>query len=100
WTLGLLSASHWFLDLIVHRQDMPWLPGNLGNLPLMGLGLWNYPWMALALEIILGIVGLAIYFRWASQKANSDARWYVGPVVTALIFVALVLSDLPAGPLV
>ena len=99
WTLGLLSASHWLLDLVVHRQDMPILPGNIGNLPLLGLGLWNYPWMALALEVVLGVVGLAIYFRWASQKSQRDPRWYLGPVITALIFVALVLSDLPASPL-
>lgn len=100
WTLGLLSASHWFLDLIVHRQDMPILPGNLGGLPLLGLGLWNYPWVALALEIILAVIGLVVYFRWASQKSQYDARWFVGPVVTAVIFVALVLSDLPTAPLV
>ena len=86
-------------DLVVHRQDMPILPGNIGNLPLLGLGLWNYPWMALALEVVLGVVGLAIYFRWASQKSQRDPRWYLGPVITALIFVALVLFDLPASPL-
>lgn len=100
WTLGLLSASHWVLDLVVHRQDMPILPGNIGNLPLLGLGLWNYPWMALTVEIVLGIIGLALYFRWARQQAQHDARWYLGPVVTALIFVVLVVTDLPTTPLV
>jgi hypothetical protein len=99
WTLGLLSASHWVLDLVVHRQDMPILPGNIGNLPLLGLGLWNYPWIALAIEIVLGLTGLLIYFRWARQKSQRDPRWYWGPAITAVIFVALVLSDLPASPL-
>src|SRR5688572_4198339 len=61
WSLALLSASHWPLDLLVHRPDMPILPGNPGNLPLLGLGLWNYPWIALSVEIVLGLVGLAIY---------------------------------------
>lgn len=98
WTLGLLSASHWLLDLIVHRQDMPILPGNVGGLPLLGLGLWNYPWVALALEIVLAVVGLVIYFRWASERSQSDKRWYLGPVITAVIFVALILSDLPTVP--
>lgn len=100
WTLGILSASHWVLDLVVHRQDMPILPGNVGNLPLLGLGLWNYPWTALTIEIVLGLIGLVIYFRWASRKAQSNARWYLGPVITAIIFVALVVSDLPGSPLV
>jgi hypothetical protein len=98
WTLAILSASHWVFDLLVHRPDMPILPGNIGNLPLLGLGLWNYPWLTLTIEIVMGVIGLAIYFRWASQRAQSDARWYWGPAITALFFVALVVSDLPAAP--
>lgn len=39
--LGLVSFSHWVLDLIVHRHDMPFLPGNAGNLPRLGFGLWQ-----------------------------------------------------------
>ena len=99
WTMGLLSASHWVLDLVVHRQDMPVLPGNVGNLPLLGLGLWNYPWMALATEIVLAVIGLVIYFRWASQQPQRGPRWYLGPVFTAILFVLLVVSDLPTSPM-
>ncbi len=100
WTMGLLSASHWVLDLVVHRQDMPVLPGNVGNLPLLGLGLWNYPWMALATEILLAVIGLVIYFRWASQQPQRGPRWYLRPVITAILFVLLVVSDLPSSPMV
>src|SRR6516162_2434035 len=39
--LGLVSFSHWLLDLVVHRGDMPILPGNLGALPKLGFGLWG-----------------------------------------------------------
>jgi len=39
--LGVVSFSHWLLDLLVHRQDMPILPGNSGNLPRLGFGLWQ-----------------------------------------------------------
>lgn len=99
WTLALLSMSHWLLDLVVHHQDMPILPGNIGNLPLLGFGLWDYPWIALTIEVVLGVIGLIIYFRWASQTAQSNKRWYLGPVITAVIFVALVLADLPGSPL-
>jgi len=38
--IGLVAASHWVLDLIVHRGDMPILPGDIGSLPRLGLGLW------------------------------------------------------------
>ena len=36
--LASLSFSHWILDVMVHRPDMPILPGNLGNFPLLGFG--------------------------------------------------------------
>lgn len=95
WTLALLSASHWVLDLIVHRPDMPILPGNVGNLPLLGFGLWNYPWVSLTVEIVMAIVGLAIYFQWARRRASVDPRWYWGVAITGILFVVLVAMDLP-----
>ena len=29
--LGAVAFSHWLLDLVVHRGDMPILPGNAGE---------------------------------------------------------------------
>lgn len=95
WTLALLSASHWLLDLIVHRPDMPILPGNVGNFPLLGFGLWNYPWVSLTIEIVMAIIGLALYFQWARRRAAVDPRWYWGVAITGILFVALVAMDLP-----
>ena len=40
--LASLSFSHWILDVMVHRRDMPILPSNLGNFPLLGFGLWDF----------------------------------------------------------
>jgi hypothetical protein len=98
WTLALLSASHWPLDLIVHRQDMPILPGNAGNLPLLGLGLWNYPWVSLTIEIVMAVAGLIIYYRWARQNSQRNPRWYLGPLITAVFFVVIVVTDVPTIP--
>jgi hypothetical protein len=36
--VGLLVLSHWVLDAITHRPDLPLWPGAS---PLVGLGLWN-----------------------------------------------------------
>jgi hypothetical protein len=96
WTLALLSASHWPLDLIVHRPDMPVLPGNAGNLPLLGLGLWNYPWVSLAIEIVMAIIGLAIYYRWSRQRSQMNPRWYWGPLITTILFAVIIVTDLPS----
>jgi hypothetical protein len=34
--LAAVVFSHWLLDLVVHRADMPILPGNAGDLPGSG----------------------------------------------------------------
>jgi hypothetical protein len=36
--LALLVVSHWPLDAVVHRPDLPLAPGESA---LIGLGLWN-----------------------------------------------------------
>jgi len=75
--IALVSASHWVLDLVFHRADMPVLPGNFGNLPRLGFGLWNYPRAAGCVELALVIVGAALYWRAAmevSAKASRNGR--------------------------
>ncbi|MBN9311067.1 MAG: hypothetical protein J0I99_03940 [Devosia sp.] len=64
--LALVVFSHWVLDLIVHRMDMPILPGDWGNLPRLGLGLWQWPWIAAAIEALLVVVGAWLYWRAAA----------------------------------
>jgi len=46
----IASASHWFLDTIVHLPDLPIL--GFGPDKKVGLGLWNHPSMAFAIEYI------------------------------------------------
>ena len=75
--IALVSASHWVLDLVFHRADMPVLPGNFGNLPRLGFGLWNYPRAAGCVELALVIAGAALYWRAAmevSAKAGRNGR--------------------------
>jgi hypothetical protein len=48
--LGCVAFSHWVLDLMLHREDMPILPGNAGDLPLLGFGLWRVPIVAIPLR--------------------------------------------------
>lgn len=94
WLLGGLSFSHWPVDLLVHHQDMPVLPGNLGGLPLLGFGLWDYAYLIFSIEVILAVIGAVVYFNWAN-KARPTPRWYVGPAIVALLFAALMISDVP-----
>jgi hypothetical protein len=55
--LAAVVFSHWLLDLVVHRADMPFLPGNAGALPRMGFGLWRHSVRAMAVELALVLAG-------------------------------------------
>jgi hypothetical protein len=75
--IALVSASHWVLDLVVHRADMPVLPANFGDLPRLGFGLWNYPQAAACVEFVLVVAGAIMYWRAAmevSAKAGKNGR--------------------------
>ena len=62
--------SHWVLDWITHRPDMPLFPGG----PRLGLGLWNsVPW-TLALELVMFAAGMWIYVGITRAK-DAVGRW-------------------------
>ena len=72
--LAAVVISHWILDLVVHRGDMPILPGHAGTL---GFGLWRWPIAAAAAELALVAIGAAMYWRAAvavSREAGQPAR--------------------------
>lgn len=92
--VGLVSASHWVLDVVVHRPDMPVLPGSFGSLPYLGLGLWNDPRLAASLELVLVIAGAMLYWRAARQvSANAGRNGTLAGISAAMIaaFGVLVL---------
>ncbi len=76
--LGAVVFSHWVLDLIVHRGDMPILPGNLGGLPRLGFGLWQVPTASAALELAIVLAGAYLYWRSARRAARDAADVHEG----------------------
>ena len=70
--LALVSFSHWLLDLAMHRGDMPLLPGNVGGLPRLGLGLWRFPAASAMVELALVLAGSALYWRAAVSIGRAD----------------------------
>jgi len=95
--LAILSFSHWVLDVVMHRPDLSILPGNLGNFPLLGFGLWNFEFAALATEIVMAVIGYLLYFHWARVEQKA-ARWFVGPAIVGLFFVVLIGSEIRNFP--
>jgi hypothetical protein len=56
--LVVLVVSHWFLDAVVHRPD---LPLTLGGDARVGLGLWNSIPGTLAVELVMFAAGIWLY---------------------------------------
>ncbi|HKI02121.1 MAG TPA: hypothetical protein VKK31_09080 [Thermoanaerobaculia bacterium] len=68
--LGAGVFSHWLLDFLTHRPDLPILPRG----PYVGLGLWNVPAVAIALEAVLYGLGAFLYVR-ATTARDAAGRW-------------------------
>jgi len=51
--LSIGVISHWIIDFVVHTPDLPLFFTGIK----VGLGLWQLPWAAFFLEIILAIFG-------------------------------------------
>ena len=96
--LGLVAFSHWLLDLPVHRADMPLLPRNIGNLPMLGFGLWNYRGAVAVLELALVVLGAWLYWR-AARSITEPAqplrrRALLTSILLLLGGVGVLLADL------
>ncbi|RLL43754.1 permease [Oceanobacillus piezotolerans] len=92
--IGILTFSHWLLDVIVHLQDMPILAGNMLNLPLLGLSLWSIPKASIALESLLVLVGAIFYFSYSLtlKKYNLKQRIMQGGFIAVILISSLVFS--------
>ncbi len=79
--VALAVASHWVLDIFVHRADLPlFLDGYK-----IGLGLWDYAVAAFLLETFLFVGGIVVYLR--ATKATTTIGKY-GMVVFGIVVVA------------
>jgi len=63
--LGLLVFSHWVLDAISHRPDLPLWPGSS---TMIGFGLWNSVPATLVVECAMFAAGVWIYARSAPSR--------------------------------
>ena len=89
--LALLVVSHWPLDAVVHRPDLPLAPGESA---LIGLGLWNSIPATLAVELVMYATGLAVYVR-MTRARDRIGRW--GFVAFAL-FLPAIYASVAFGP--
>jgi hypothetical protein len=73
--IGAVVFSHWLIDLIVHRGDMPVLPPPWADaLPRFGFGLWSIPWLVAAIELGLILGGAYLYYHASMRQAIKVER--------------------------
>jgi len=89
--LGALVMSHWILDLITHRPDLPLFPWSDAK---VGLGLWNSVALTIIIEGLIFIGGVYLYMKAtrAENKKGSIGLW------SLLIFLGVVYVSNIFGP--
>jgi hypothetical protein len=87
-----LVVSHWVLDFVTHRPDMPLYPGG----QKFGLGLWNSIPATAAVEVPMFVAGLWLYTR-VTRPRDATGRWAFGSLIVTLllIYVANIFSPPP-----
>lgn len=93
--VGAAVLSHWVLDFIAHRPDLPLWPTG----PKVGLGLWNSIVGTVVIEVAMFLAGLALYLRAtrARDRIGSIALWSL-VVFLGIIYVANMTSPPPPNP--
>jgi membrane-bound metal-dependent hydrolase YbcI (DUF457 family) len=80
--LALAVLSHWLLDWLSHRPDLPLFPGGA----CVGLGLWQSLAGTLVVELGLFAVGVALYWH-VTRAADRIGRWALWSLVTLLLVI-------------
>jgi len=78
--IALAVFSHWILDLIVHRPDLPIYDDTLK----VGFGLLNYKWAEFAMEIAVLVIGIALYLK---RNVITSVERKIGIVVFGVVLI-------------
>ena len=91
--IAMLVSSHWFLDALSHRADMPLTPFGSER---VGLGLWNSIPATLIVETAMFVAALWLYSTFTRAK-DAIGRWaFVGFVVLlTLLYIGSAFGSSP-----
>ena len=76
-------VSHWVLDWISHRPDMPLYPGGG---PRLGLGLWNSVAGTMVVELLMFVIGVWLYMS-ATRARDRIGRFAFATYVGLLLLL-------------
>jgi membrane-bound metal-dependent hydrolase YbcI (DUF457 family) len=89
--LAIGVISHWVLDWVTHRPDMPLYPYG----PKYGLGLWNSIAGTFVVELLVFFIGVAWYAR-TTRARDRWGRW--GFWTYAVVLLVLFIGDRFSAP--
>lgn len=89
--VSALVVSHWILDFVTHRPDMPLYPGSVK----LGLGLWNSIPLTLVIELLMYGAGLWIYMQ-ATRARDGIGRW--GFLILAIFVIVVFIANIGNAP--
>jgi hypothetical protein len=84
--VGLLVFSHWVLDWITHRPDLPLAPGSSRY---FGLSLWNHVAATFVVESAMFLAGLWIYSRTTRATGRTGRLALVGLVLLLVVIYVM-----------
>jgi len=89
--VAAVVLSHWFLDALVHRPDLPLVPGGAARI---GLGLWNSVAATLVVEGLMFAAGVFVYLRTtrAKDRVGAIGLWVL------VIFLLMAYAAAAFGP--
>ena len=90
--VAAIVLSHFFLDVIVHRPDLPLFGDDSYKL---GLGLWNYVISSSLIEILILVAGLWLYLK--STKSITFGGKY-GMIIFAVFLIMMQMASLFMPP--
>jgi len=87
-------VSHWLLDFLVHRRDLP----LYAHSRLFGLGLWNHRWLTMAIEFTMFTIAIWTYQRQtqARDRIGQYAFWSF-LILLLLAYVAVAFGPPPTS---
>jgi hypothetical protein len=80
--IAALVVSHWLLDFLTHRPDMPLYPGG----SKLGLGLWNSVPATVIVELSMYGAAVAMYLR-TTRPRDGIGRWGLMLLIAVLLMI-------------
>jgi hypothetical protein len=94
--IALVVLSHWGLDALTHRPDMPL---TITGATRVGLGLWNHVAATVVVESLMLAAGLGLYLRAtrARNRRGTLVFWSLMGVLIAITVASIVGPPPPSA---